>query len=201
MTTGEARKAPARPITLLIVDDEAVILKALRRIVRDDGYRVFTARDGEEALRIVSSEAVDIVLSDIDMPGMSGLDLMIRLRRNHPRVVRLLLTGRATVATAVGAINDGEVFRFLTKPWDIDELREVLRHAARRVAETRTAAVSSGAAEDRSARLLALETAYPGITQVNLSNGVYRIDLARLQATLATLDSPALKALLDTTGS
>jgi DNA-binding NtrC family response regulator len=201
MTTGEARKAPARPVTLLIVDDEPVVLKALRRIVRDDGYRVFTARDAEEALRIVSSEAVDVVLSDIDMPGMSGLDLMIRLRRNHPRVVRLLLTGRATVATAVTAINDGEVYRFLTKPWDIDELREVLRQAAARVTDTRTAAASSGAGQERSARLLALETAHPGITQVGLSNGVYRIDLARLKSTVATLDSSVLKDLLDATGS
>src|SRR4051794_40237682 len=136
---------------------------------------------------------VDVVLSDIDMPGMSGLDLMIRLRRNHPRVVRLLLTGRATVATAVTAINDGEVYRFLTKPWDIDELREVLRQAAARVTDTRTAAASSGAGQERSARLLALETAHPGITQVGLSNGVYRIDLARLKSTVATLDSSVLK--------
>jgi DNA-binding NtrC family response regulator len=189
----QPRKAPARPITLLIVDDEAVILKSLRRIVRDDGYKVLTARDGEEALRIVSAEPVDVVLSDFDMPGMSGLDLMVRLRRNHPRVVRLLLTGRATVATAVGAINDGEVFRFLTKPWDMAELREVLRQAAGRATETRNAG-SPGGPNDRSARLLALETDHPGITQVGLENGVYRINAARLNATLEELASPALSA-------
>ena len=130
-------KVAARPITLLIVDDEEVILKALKRVIRDDGYRVLTALEAEEALRLVSSEIVDIVLSDIDMPGMSGLDLMVRLRRNYPRIVRLLLTGRATVAMAVGAINEGEVYRFMTKPWDIDELREVLRQAAARAMESR----------------------------------------------------------------
>jgi two-component system probable response regulator PhcQ len=196
VSNAAGRKA-ARPVTLLIVDDEPVILKALRRIVRDDGYQVFTAGDGEDALRIVSSEAVDIVLSDLDMPGISGIDLMVRLRRNHPGVVRLLLTGRATVSAAVAAINDGEVFRFLTKPWDVDELREVLRQAAARVAETRAATSVGGHVESRTARLLALESDHPGITQVTLNNGVYRIDPARLKATLATLQSPALSDLLE----
>jgi two-component system probable response regulator PhcQ len=196
VSNAAGRKA-ARPVTLLIVDDEPVILKALRRIVRDDGYQVFTAGDGEDALRIVSSEAVDIVLSDLDMPGISGIDLMVRLRRNHPGVVRLLLTGRATVSAAVAAINDGEVFRFLTKPWDVDELREVLRQAAARVAETRAATTTGGHVESRTARLLALESDHPGITQVTLNNGVYRIDPARLKATLATLQSPALSDLLE----
>jgi DNA-binding NtrC family response regulator len=194
MTTGSPPRGPARPVTLLVVDDEVVVLKSLRRIVRDDGYRVFTARDAEEALRIVSSEAVDVVLSDIDMPGMNGLDLMVRLRRNHPRVVRLLLTGRATVATAVGAINDGEVFRFLTKPWDMDELREVLRQAARRAADQR--AETSGGGDQRSTRLLALEREHPGLTQVALSNGVYRIEAARISTILAAIGSPTLTACL-----
>jgi DNA-binding NtrC family response regulator len=185
-------KPPARPITLLIVDDEEVILKALRRIVRDDGYRVLTALEGEEALRLVSSELVDVVLSDIDMPGMNGVELMVRLRRNYPRIVRLLLTGRATVAMAVGAINEGEVYRFMTKPWDIDELREVLRQAAVRVMEARAEEAASGAGESRAARLAALERDHPGITQVALSRGVYRIERERLEATLRLLGSPTL---------
>jgi DNA-binding NtrC family response regulator len=185
-------KPPARPITLLIVDDEEVILKALRRIVRDDGYRVLTALEGEEALRLVSSELVDVVLSDIDMPGMNGVELMVRLRRNYPRIVRLLLTGRATVAMAVGAINEGEVYRFMTKPWDIDELREVLRQAAVRVMEARAEEAASGAGESRAARLAALDRDHPGITQVALSRGVYRIERERLEATLRRLGSPTL---------
>ena len=183
----------ARPIALLIVDDEPAIVKALARIVRDDGYRVLTAFDADEALRIVSSEAVDVVLSDIDMPGMSGLELMVRLRRNHPAVVRLLLTGRATVAMAVGAINDGEVYRFMTKPWDMDELREVLRQAAARAIETRAEHAASPG-EDRAARLQALERDHPGITQVTVTRGAYRIDPERLAGTLSRLDSPALLA-------
>jgi DNA-binding NtrC family response regulator len=185
-------KAPARPITLLIVDDEPVILKALNRVIRDDGYRVLMALEGEEALRIVSSEMVDVVLSDIDMPGMGGLDLMVRLRRNYPRIVRLLLTGRATVAMAVGAINDGEVYRFMTKPWDIDELREVLRQAAARAMVSRAEEASLGAGAGRADRLEALERDHPGITHVALTRGVYRIEAAPLEATLRRLASPVL---------
>lgn len=183
---------PARPITLLIVDDEEQILKALKRVIRDDGYRVLTALEAEEALRLVSSEMVDVVLSDIDMPGMSGLDLMVRLRRNYPRIVRLMLTGRATVAMAVGAINEGEVYRFMTKPWDIDELREVLRQAAARAIEYRAEEAASGAGEGRAHLLEALERDQPGITQVALTRGVYRIEVERLEATLRRLGSPIL---------
>jgi DNA-binding NtrC family response regulator len=190
-------RPPARPITLLLVDDEEVILKALKRVIRDDGYRVLTALEGEEALRLVSSEMVDVVLSDIDMPGMSGLDLMVRLRRNHPRVVRLLLTGRATVAMAVEAINEGEVYRFMTKPWDIDELREVLRQAAARAMNLRAQESTAGAGQDRAGRLAALERDHPGITQVALARGVYRIDPEGLQSTLDRLGSQGLAACWD----
>lgn len=191
---GGSRPSRARPITLLLVDDEPAILKALQRVVRDEGYKVITALDGESALRLVASESVDVVLSDMDMPGMSGLDLMVRLRRNHPSAVRLLLTGRGTLAAAVGAINDGEVYRFMTKPWDIDELREVLRQAAARAMKNRTNARVADSAGERTARLAALEREHPGITAVNLTRGVYRVDAARLRATLDTLASPLLLA-------
>jgi two-component system probable response regulator PhcQ len=190
---GGAR-ASARPVTLLIVDDEPAILKALQRIVRDDGYKVLTALDGEEALRLVAAESVDIVLSDMDMPGMSGLDLMVRLRRNHPAAVRLLLTGRGTLAAAVGAINDGEVYRFMTKPWDIDELREVLRQAAARAMKNRTDGQLGESTGERTARLTALERQHPGITSVTLTRGVYRVDADRLRLVVDALNAPALSA-------
>jgi DNA-binding NtrC family response regulator len=164
-------------------------------VVRDDGYRVLTAANGEEALRLVASEAVDIVLSDIDMPaGMNGLELMVRLRRNYPSVVRLLLTGRATLAMAVGAINDGEVYRFMTKPWDIDELREVLRQAAARAIQNRADRDEAEGGDLRAARLAALEAEHPGISSVVLARGVYRIDAERLEGTLGRLGSSVLSS-------
>src|SRR6185295_15965759 len=99
-----------------------------------------------------------------------------------------------TLAAAVGAINDGEVYRFMTKPWDIDELREVLRQAASRAMKNRSDVQISESAGERTARLAALEREHPGITQVVLTRGVYRVDAARLRATLTNLASPTLAA-------
>ena len=72
------------PVTLLLVDDDPGILKALQRAVRSEGYRVLLANSGPQALEIIGADAVDMVLSDVDMPGMSGLDLMIQLRKSRP---------------------------------------------------------------------------------------------------------------------
>lgn len=189
-------KVPARPMTLLIVDDEPVIVKALQRILRDEGYRVLAALEAEEALRIVAREPVDVVLSDIDMPGMNGLELMARLRRNYPAVVRLVLTGRASLAHAVAAINDGEVFRFMTKPWDMDELREVLRQAAARAVQNRTRGDLQAGGERRVALLAKLELEHPGLTSVSLSGGMYCIDPLELRAALVRLGCAPLAVLL-----
>jgi len=112
---------------LLVVDDEPEILDALRRTLRGTKCQLLFAKSGREALDIVARERVDGVLSDIDMPGMSGLELLGEVRRSHPSVVRLILTGVATLETAVRAINDGQVQRFLTKPWSTEELRAVIR--------------------------------------------------------------------------
>lgn len=186
----------ARPVTLLVVDDEPGIVKALQRILRDEGYRVLTALEAEEALRLVASEPVDVVLSDIDMPGMSGLELMSRLRRNYPAVVRLVLTGRASLAHAVAAINDGEVFRFMTKPWDMDELREVLRQAAARAVQNRARADIHAGGERRMAMLAGLESEHPGLTSVSLSGGMYVIDPLDLRAAVLRLGCAPLTVLV-----
>ena len=191
-----AMSAPARPVTLLIVDDEPSIVKALLRVLRDEGYRVLSAYDAEEALRLVAAEPVDVVLSDIDMPGMSGLELMSRLRRNHPAVVRLVLTGRASLAHAVAAINDGEVFRFMTKPWDMDELREVLRQAAARAMQNRSRDDLQADGARRAAVLDGLEREHPGLTAVALTGGMYCIDPLELRAALQRLGNAPLTALL-----
>ena len=115
--------------TLLLVDDEPEILDALRRTLRTEGYRLVTAASPAEARQHLASDPVDLVLSDVRMPGSSGLDLMVELKRTHPHVARVLLTGVATFESAVSAINEGAVHRFVTKPWDDAGLRESLRDA------------------------------------------------------------------------
>lgn len=182
------------PITLLLVDDDEGILKALQRAVRSEGYRVLTANSAPQALQIIAAEAIDMVLSDVDMPGMSGVDLMVALRKSHPSIVRLLLTGRGTLSAAMGAINQGEVYRFMTKPWGLDELREALRQAAARAMENRAEAMKAEEGSERAARLQMLERLHPGITSVAMVGGAYRIDVTRLRAALQTLSSAPLLA-------
>jgi len=108
------------------VDDEPDILDALARTLRTAKCRFVLASSGREALGVLSRERVDLVISDIDMPDMTGLELLARARQHHPHAARVVLTGVASLETAVRAINDGEVQRFLTKPWEKEELRRVV---------------------------------------------------------------------------
>ncbi|HTO08239.1 MAG TPA: HD domain-containing phosphohydrolase [Myxococcota bacterium] len=119
---------PHRP-GLLFVDDEVNILKALVRLFRAEPVRVFTASSAAEALALVASEPIQVVVSDQRMPGTTGVRLLAQVRERRPEVVRILLTGHAEIAVAVEAINSGEIFRLLTKPWNDDELRATVRQA------------------------------------------------------------------------
>src|SRR5215468_4121838 len=172
---------------LLLVDDEPAILAALRRTLRGRGYRIFVADDPMQALRLLDRERIDLVVSDLDMPTMSGLDLIGRVRVAFPHVVRILLTGRGTLDAALRAINDGEVHRFLTKPWDEEELRTTIATAFDRLEELRRAQVADRTSARRRMMLADLEREHPGIAYVEKSqDGVYaledrRIDLLRGQ--------------------
>jgi DNA-binding NtrC family response regulator len=168
---------------LLLVDDEPAILAALRRTLRGRGYRIFTAEDPHEALRLLERERVDLVVSDVDLPGMTGTELVARVRVAHPHVVRILLTGRGTMEAALKAINDGEVHRFLTKPWHEDELRDTIAQALERLEELRRAQSADRAAARRRLLLADLEREHPGIATVARdSYGVYVLDDRRVDA-------------------
>jgi response regulator RpfG family c-di-GMP phosphodiesterase len=121
----------AHPVwTLLAVDDEPNILAALRRLFRATGWRILTAGSGEEALALLATEAVDAVLSDMRMPGMDGVQLLERVSQGWPRTARLLLTGQADLGSTIDAINRGRLHRYITKPWNDDELVLTLRQVA-----------------------------------------------------------------------
>lgn len=114
---------------LLLVDDEANILNALRRLLRPLGYEVRTATSGEEALALFDEARPDLVISDMRMPGMQGAQLLAEIRQRNPGVMRMLLTGYAEVASAVAAINEGGVYRYIAKPWDEAELVSTIQQA------------------------------------------------------------------------
>lgn len=115
------------PWTLLAVDDEPNILAALRRLFRVTGWRVLTAGHADEALALLASEPVDAVLSDMRMPGMDGVQLLERVSARWPRIGRLLLTGQADLHSTIDAFNRGGLHRYITKPWNDEELLLTLR--------------------------------------------------------------------------
>ena len=114
---------------VLIVDDEDNVCNALRRSLRKEGYELSFAHHPNEALNFLKTNPVDLVLSDHLMPNMTGLEFLKLVRDRHPDCMRLMLTGHADMQTAVDAINQGEIYRFLTKPWDDTELKVTLHLA------------------------------------------------------------------------
>lgn len=125
-------EAVERPLTLLFVDDEAGILAALRRLFRPLGYRILTAESGAEGLDVLATEDIDLVVSDMRMPNMDGAHFLREVRARWPRVIRLLLTGYADIASTIDAINHGEIYRYISKPWDDEEIVRTVEDAVER---------------------------------------------------------------------
>lgn len=119
--------AQSAPIVLL-VDDEPDLLHALTRVLRQQPYRINTARSAEEAMDILKAHRVDLIVSDESMPGTCGTRFLSWVADNFPEVTRIMLTGRATVPSALRAINEGGVYRYFTKPCDMVELALAIRH-------------------------------------------------------------------------
>jgi diguanylate cyclase (GGDEF)-like protein/PAS domain S-box-containing protein len=117
---------------LLIVDDEPGNLSSLRRLLRQDGYRVLTAGSGQEGLDLLAVNDVQVIISDQRMPTMSGSEFLGVVKSLYPDTIRIILSGYANLDTIADSVNQGAVFKFLTKPWDDEELREHIRDAFRR---------------------------------------------------------------------
>src|SRR5512139_1892377 len=115
--------------TLLFVDDEERILRSLRLLFAAK-YRVLVTTSGHEALEILKREKVHALISDQRMPVMAGVDLLRQAREIAPNTMRLLLTGYSDIEAIIGSINDGEVFRYINKPWNADDIRAIVGEAA-----------------------------------------------------------------------
>lgn len=112
--------------TVLCVDDEVHVLRSLERLLRKEEYRVVTAEGGTEGLAVLGREPVQLILSDQRMPRMTGVEFLQKAKEIRPEAVRVILSGYADVGVVVDAINKGEVYRFLTKPWSDQELKNVI---------------------------------------------------------------------------
>ncbi len=120
---------PTPTATLLLVDDEPAILSSLRRLLRTSGYRILTAESGQAGLEILERESVDLVISDMRMPEMDGAKFLEQVCKRWPDVIRILLTGYADINSTIAAINRGEIYRYISKPWNDDDLMLIIRDA------------------------------------------------------------------------
>lgn len=120
-----------RQRTILLVDDEENILASLRRLLRRDGYRILAATSAAEGLELLAKNSVDVIISDQRMPSMTGVEFLRRVKTIHPDTVRMVLSGYTELQSITDAINEGAIYKFLTKPWDDDQLRANIEEAFR----------------------------------------------------------------------
>ena len=166
--------------TLLLVDDEDNILSALKRLLRRDGYHIVCARSAAEGLQRLAEEDVDVIVSDQRMPGMTGVEFLHRARDLYPHTFRLVLSGFTELQSIIDAVNQGAIYKFLTKPWDDELLRghvadafrqKGLADENRRLArQVDSASADLAALNDRLARTLAQQTAQAELLAASAGN-------------------------------
>ena len=114
---------------ILLVDDEPAVLRSLNRTLRAKEFKIFTALNGKAGLHILENEKIDLIISDMKMPGMSGSEFLSRVAIKNPNTVRMVLTGHADIDSAVKSINEGKVFSYLHKPWIKQNLLDNINRA------------------------------------------------------------------------
>lgn len=117
--------------TLLLVDDEGNIVSALKRLLRTHDFRILTANSGQGGLEVLTKNPVDVIISDQRMPGMTGVEFLGKAKELYPDTVRIVLSGYTELHSVTDAVNQGAIYKFLTKPWDDDQLLEHIHEAFR----------------------------------------------------------------------
>lgn len=156
---------------IVCVDDDEAMLNTVVRCLKREPFEIRSTLSASEALAWMSTDEVAVLVSDYDMPEMTGAQLAGHARRLRPETVRILLTGKRTLETAVDGINQGEIFKFLNKPFDSEQLRAAVRAGVVRNRELLEMSGDRQRRERREALRAALESEYPGISQVTRTAG------------------------------
>jgi len=184
--------------TVLVVDADPATARAALAVLPGELYRVLGTADARQALATLGGQRVDVLVSEIVLPDDSGLHLLVEARRLHPAVPRLALTAVEEFSTAVAAINEAEVFRFLRKPVDGVALRAAIDEALARADATHDVHGARDAAERRRVALVDLESDHPGISRVQSGPDGYFLPRQRLGGLAERLrDSTVGQALAD----
>ena len=117
--------------SILVVDDEPDVVRSVKDLLRLD-YKVYTATSADEGMKILQENTIDVIMTDQRMPEMTGVEFLKKARDPHPDATRLLFTGYADISAVIAAINQGNVYRYIAKPWDPDELQTIIREACER---------------------------------------------------------------------
>ncbi len=171
---------------LLFVDDEERILNALRSVFRAN-YNVFTASSGPEAMEFLKRFRPHVVISDQRMPEMTGVEFLRQVKDFAPQTVRILLTGYSDLASIVGSINDGEVFRFISKPWDNAEIQKTIGEAA---------AIAIELADMAAAPVIVPDKLGSGILVLNPDQSVFRAVSELMGSVCPVLHAPDMERAL-----
>jgi len=137
---------------ILFVDDEGRLLRSIERGMLDEPYHLLFAESGKDALKILAENEVHVLVTDIRMPEMTGLELLKLVKEQYPQIVRIVLSGYTQVTTLLTAINQGEIFRFITKPWKMEEdfkpaIRQAVEQYNREAERDRLVAQSAGSTQ------------------------------------------------------
>jgi DNA-binding NtrC family response regulator len=132
MTMPPANPPDATPTRILVVDDEEIVLVALRDLLRQQGYEVSTASSALEALELVKRQSFAVVLTDQQMPTLTGLEFLAEAKQTQPDASRILITAVLSLGTVIDAINKAEVYRFILKPWQREDLLATVQLAVER---------------------------------------------------------------------
>ncbi len=151
---------------VMLVDDEDLVLKALERSLRKEDFNIIAAGSAQQALEILKQKRVDLIISDHLMPGMTGLEFLKLVKAKYPEVIRIILSGHADLDIVISAINEGEVYRFLTKPWSDGELKLNIRLALQNLELIRQNQRLGAKVKKQSEYILNLEKKHPGIFTV-----------------------------------
>jgi two-component system, probable response regulator PhcQ len=159
---------------VVCVDDDAEVLAVVVRCVKLEPVIVKSTQDPHQALTWVAAEEVAVLISDYEMPEMSGADLLEAARKVRPTTVRVLVTGRKTLDTAIEGINRGEVYRYVSKPFEPDMVRRTVRDAVAKYRELSQAMGERELAQRRHQLAVDLNNEFPGITVIDRDrDGVY----------------------------
>ena len=153
---------------IMIVDDEESIRNSIVRALRKEDYELIAVSSGKEALELLEEKEkeIDLIMSDHLMPEMTGLEFLKKAKEKYPDILRIILTGHADVETIISSINEGEIYRFLTKPWNDEDLKITIRLSLAHLDLIRENKELHSVVKEQMDYIKILEKKHPGITTI-----------------------------------